>query len=129
MGPNAAWSDDLELPVQPVSVSMARDFARRLLVAHGMSHLTDDITLVVSELATNAMAHAATSFRVSLHAFEHALLLEVADGSQSEPSLLAAQLLDTNGRGMTIVNLLSRDWGVDAHPGGGKTVWAEFDLL
>jgi hypothetical protein len=28
-----------------------------------------------------------------------------------------------------IVNLLSRDWGVDAHADGGKSVWAEFSLL
>jgi hypothetical protein len=29
---------------------------------------------------------------------------------------------------MAIVDLLSRDWGVDAHRDGGKA-WAEFDLV
>ena len=27
------------------------------------------------------------------------------------------------------MNLLSREWGVDARTDGGKSVWAEFDLL
>ena len=75
------------------------------------------------------MVHAGTSFKVSLYACEHMLLLEVEDGSGEGPSLVAAQVFDTTGRGMLLVNLLSSDWGVDAHPDGGKSVWAEFSLV
>ena len=85
--------------------------------------------LVVSELATNAVRHARTPFTVSLHAFEQTLMLEVEDGSWTEPcQAVRAKLLDVHGRGLSIVSLLSRDWGVDPHPGGGKSVWAEFSL-
>ena len=87
-----------------------------------MLNLQDDVRLVVGELATNAVQHAHTSFKVSLHAFEETLLLEVEDGSRTGPVQVVARLLDTNGRGITIVNLLSRDWGVDADADGGKSV-------
>lgn len=123
------WSDHIELAAQPISASRSRDFVRHHLIKHGLSTLSDDVELVVSELSTNAMLHAAKSFKVSLHAFEQTLLLEVEDGSRGRPSLLAAQVLDADGRGMAIVSLLSRDWGVDAHRDGGTSVWAEFSLL
>lgn len=92
-----------------------------------MTDLNDDVALVVSELATNAMVHAQTPFTVSLQVTQ-TLLLTVADGSPAEPVLVAARVLDPGGRGLTIVALLSRDWGAYQHPDGGKSVWAEFDL-
>jgi anti-sigma regulatory factor (Ser/Thr protein kinase) len=122
------WYDDLELAVQPVSASLARDFVRHHLGAQGLVPLIDDVTLVVSELATNAMVHAQTPFTVSLQAFEQTLLLTVQDGCRTGPVPVVARVLDTNGRGLTIVAMLSRAWGADEHPDGGKSVWAEFDL-
>ena len=129
MGTCTDWSHDLELAVQPVSASVARDFVRHHLAAHRLAHLTDDVTLVVSALATNAMTHAQTPFRVSLQVLEQTLLLTVEDGSRTGPVPIAARVLDTSGRGLTIVALLSRSWGADAHPDGGKSVWAEFDAM
>ncbi|QWZ08746.1 ATP-binding protein [Nocardioides panacis] len=124
-----AWSYDIRLAIQPVSASRARDFVRRRLAEQGLERLEDDVTLVVSELATNAMVHAQTPFTVCLQAFERTLLLEVEDGCRTVPVLVAARGLDTNGRGLSIVSLLSRDWGVNARSDGGKSVWAEFDLV
>ena len=129
MGACASWSHDLKLVVQPISASRARAFVRDRLVEHGLSQLNDDVALVVSELVTNAMLHAHTPFKVSLHGFERTLLLEVEDGCPTGPVRVTAQALDNGGRGLTIVDLLSRDWGVDAHSDGGKSVWAEFDLV
>ena len=129
MGTCALWSHGIKLAADPVSAARSREFVRQHLAGHGLSYLSADVELVVSELATNAMVHAATSFTVSLHAFEETLLLEVEDGSSKGPSLVAAQVLDTSGRGVAIVDLLSSDWGVDTHAeGGGKSVWAEFGL-
>ena len=124
----ASWSYDIRLAIQPVSASRARDFVRHRLGEQGLAYLEDDVVLVVSELATNAMVHARTPFRVCLQAFELTLLLEVEDGCQTGPVLVAPQPLDTRGRGLAIVRLLSRDWGVNARVDGGKSVWAEFDL-
>ena len=115
-----AWSDDLELAVQPVSASLARGFVRRHLNAQGLAHLTDDVTLVVSELATNAMAHARTPFTVSLQASEQTLMLKVEDGFRARPVQVDAHVLDTTGRGLTIVALLSRTWGGRRTPRRGQ---------
>ena len=68
---------------RPDPASRARAFVRLHLGEHLLSYLTDDVDLVVSELATNAMVHARTTFRVSLQAFEATLLLEV-EGGRSE---------------------------------------------
>jgi anti-sigma regulatory factor (Ser/Thr protein kinase) len=120
------WSYSIALAAEPVSASRSRSFVRDHLGEHGLSHLSDDVELVVSELATNAAIHAHTPFTVSLHAFEATVLLEVEDACRDEPLLVAADVLDCAGRGVAIVDLLSRDWGVSARAGGRKSVWAEF---
>jgi hypothetical protein len=80
------------------------------------------------ELATNAMVHAGTSFTVVLGASEDAVWLEVFDGSGVDPALVVPRALETSGRGLVIVQALSRDWGVTVNASGGKSVWAEFDI-
>jgi anti-sigma regulatory factor (Ser/Thr protein kinase) len=129
MGTRTLWSCEVELAAELISASRSRGFVRRHLSAHGLAHLSDDVELVVSELATNALLHAGTPLKVSLHAFEDTLLLEVEDGSWAGPcQAICAEPGDQNGRGLAIVNALSRDWGVDAQVGGGKSVWVEFGL-
>jgi hypothetical protein len=120
------WSHETNFSAEPSSAAQARAFVSQHLLGHGMPHLVDDIELVVSELATNAMVHACTSFTVILCAFEESVRLEVLDGSPLEPSVVAARSLDTNGRGVAIVQALSRDWGVLSRKSGGKSVWAQF---
>jgi anti-sigma regulatory factor (Ser/Thr protein kinase) len=122
------WNYDLDLPAEASSASKARQFVDLRLAEHDVSQLSPDVQLVVSELATNAFTHALTPFTVTLAAIEHSVLLTVRDGSPCHPVVLACgNPLDTDGRGITIVALLSHDWGVTAHADGGKTVWATFD--
>ena len=129
MSDRNSWSHDVNLDGEPVSASQARAFVRFHLVQHHLANLSEDAELVVSELATNAMRHAQTAFTVSLHAFEQTLLLEVEDGSSVWPArVAAAHVFDTHGRGLTILDLLCRDWGMERLPSGGKSVWAEFSL-
>jgi anti-sigma regulatory factor (Ser/Thr protein kinase) len=129
MGTRTLWSCEVELAAELVSASRSRGFVRRHLSLHGLALLSDHVELVVSELATNAVLHAETPFTVSLHAFEDTLLLEVEDGAWTGPcQAVFAEPDAVSGRGLSIVTLLSRDWGVDAHPGGGKSVWVEFGL-
>jgi anti-sigma regulatory factor (Ser/Thr protein kinase) len=109
MSDRTLWSHDINLDDQSVSPSRARAFVRRHLVEHGLAYLSDGVGLVVSELTTNAMVHAQTAFTVSLHVFEDTLLLEVEDDSRAWPARVAvADVLDTHGRGLTIVDLLPR---------------------
>ena len=127
MDQKAPWSHALELPVTVSSASQARHFVLRHLADHDLSYLTDDVQLVVSELATNALVHARTPFTVSLRALDRSVLLTVRDGAMSGPMVVAPRNLDLGGRGMMIVQGLSRDWGVSVDAGGGKSVWAVFD--
>ena len=122
------WSHETDLASQTSSVSQARAFVALQLRAHDLANMADDLQLVVSELATNAMLHAQTPYTVSLRAFDATLRLEVLDGSSAVPSMKVAGPLDTYGRGVMIVQALSRDWGILSRTSGGKTVWAEFDI-
>ncbi len=122
-----SWSSVIVLAAEPASASRAREFVRRCLGEHRLSHLLDDVELVTSELVTNALVHARTSFRVSLQASDQTLRVDVADGSSTSPVRHAPELLATGGRGIGIVDLMSSSWGVVAGAEGGKTVWAEFD--
>jgi len=123
---STVWAQHIELPAQTASASRARGFVGQHLIEHDLPHLADDLQLVVTELATNALKHARTPFTVTLEAFAHIVLLGVRDGSPHTPVVRAGGPRDTSGRGITIVDLLSRDWGVTAHAEGGKTVWAAF---
>ena len=120
------WSHEIVLEAEPVSASKARDFSRQHLVAHDLWHLVEDVRLVVSELATNAMIHARTPFVVSLSGIDGSVLLAVRDGSTSSPDRAAPNVMDIGGRGLLLVEMLSREWGVTANADGSKSVWASF---
>lgn len=108
------------------SVASARGFVTDLLGCHDLSHLAEDVRLAVSELATNAVLHARTGFTVTLGRVDELIVLEVSDDSEVGLTLRESPSLDTNGRGIVIVQALSRDWGVNENEGGGKSVWANF---
>jgi anti-sigma regulatory factor (Ser/Thr protein kinase) len=121
------WSHEVELVASERSVAAARTFvAQDLLRQNCPDDLVEDVELVVSELATNALVHGETGFTVRLRVRDEAVVVEVEDGSQHGPVLRAPADLDTNGRGVAIVEALSDEWGVDHYAGGGKSVWAEF---
>ena len=108
------------------SPSKARDFVRDHLVAHGADHLVEDIRLVASELATNAVRHAGSAFTVGLDVGDHDVRLWVWDSSPSAPTKVAGDPMGAGGRGLALVEVLSSQWGV-ALLDGSKTVWATFD--
>lgn len=126
MGPSTLWSHETVLPAEAVSASEARHFVCFHLVEHHLLYLVEDVRLVVSELVTNAMAHAQAPLTVTMQRGERCVLLTVKDGSPSAPAMLAADLLDMAGPGLSIVGHVSHDWGVTAALGGGKSVWASF---
>ena len=69
---------------------------------------------------------ARTPFKVILERADESVLLSVQDGSPSPPAHVSLDRLDTAGRGVSIVDLVSHDWGVTDGPGEGKSVWASF---
>jgi anti-sigma regulatory factor (Ser/Thr protein kinase) len=123
------WSHRTDLPGQPASVRQARDFVGAHLGEHQLPYLIDDIRLVVSELATNATLHARTPFTVTLDGLPDSVLLSVQDDSPSIPTTRNPPVMATAGRGLSIVDRVSRDWGITTPgPQRPKTVWASFDL-
>ena len=120
------WSQRRTFPSEAESASRARSFVSQQLTEHDLSYLVEDIRLVASELATNAMLHARTPFTISLEQLARVVLLTVQDGSRSAPERVDAKVMDTQGRGLFLVDHTSHDWGVTEGPGGSKSVWASF---
>jgi anti-sigma regulatory factor (Ser/Thr protein kinase) len=127
MALTADWSHKTALAAEPRSPALARDFVCRHLMAHHLSHLVEDVRLVVSELATNVVAHAQTPFVVTLSSTRGTVLLAIQDGSTSAVLPRTPDVMDMSGRGMMIVELLSQQWGTRIDEGGFKSVWASFD--
>lgn len=128
VGLHRPWLHETEFAARASNVSLARAFVLAHLLEHDLPHLVDDVALVLSELATNAVIHAGTPFTVVLGGLGDRVFLEVADGSQDGPPMPVERSLETGGSGMAIVHALSLAWGVTPQVSGGKSVWAEFDV-
>jgi anti-sigma regulatory factor (Ser/Thr protein kinase) len=126
MDHSSAWSHETVLAAEPISASRARAFVCFHLIEHHRQYMIDDVRLVVSELATNAVVHGKTPFILTLQEDNRVVLLTVQDGSASVPDPAAANSLDNGGRGLSIIDLVSRTWGVTTGPAGTKSVWASF---
>jgi len=113
-------------PGRAEQISRARDFTKRVL---GSCSVTDEAVLLVSELATNALAHSTTGdggqFDVTIYRDETSVLIGVTDnGSDKTPAPGALDSESETGRGLGLVELIAHRWG---HCGGkhGRTVWFE----
>jgi anti-sigma regulatory factor (Ser/Thr protein kinase) len=84
----------------------------------------DDVGLVVSELVTNAVNAGARTVAVDLAVHRGYVRLAVADDAAGRPVPQSPSTRETGGRGLHIVDQLSRGWGYIPTP-GGKEVWAE----
>ena len=84
-----------------------------------------DLVLLVSELVTNAVRHAAGErFEVRLVLRPGVLRLEVRDGGEGFEPVVAPSDDGSGGYGLYIVDRLSDRWGVERRPG---SVWLELD--
>ncbi|MHB1445398.1 MAG: ATP-binding protein [Acidimicrobiales bacterium] len=119
--------EPLELQPDAAAASAARRFIGRTLGPELAPDVVDAVSLVASELVTNAVLHAGTPVRLSLARTEEGLVrIEVADQSPDPASLRQYSNDSGTGRGLVLVGSLARRWGVDlSEGGGGKTVWAE----
>jgi anti-sigma regulatory factor (Ser/Thr protein kinase) len=103
------------------SVSEVRRFVAGFLIECSCPEPTiESALLLVSELATNAVVHAATPFGVRLSHSEQAVTIEVSDFSAGKPVERAPN--PDGGRGLGIVAAISSEWGVRSE-GAGKVVF------
>ncbi|MFE3906641.1 ATP-binding protein [Streptomyces sp. NPDC059153] len=125
-------------PAVDVSVPQARHAVRDLLNRQGVP-LDDDIAegllLIVSELVTNAVKHAALlspELAVEVAVGAEWVRVSVEDNHPYRPTALETDYAQTGGRGLLLVREITREAGgacdVEHTAGGGKIIWAALPL-
>jgi len=134
----------LALVALPTSPFWARRYARSFLDScHGMSESkAETAELLVSELVTNAVRFSGDPARplryseranaglisLSLRHFREGLLIEVYDTDNDPPIRSCADEYAENGRGLMLVDALSKEWSYFFPPGGGKVVYCFLEM-
>ena len=120
----------LLLPFAAASVGVARRrLVSDLIAADVYDSAVCDVALVISELFSNALRHAAplpgAQIRVTWRIDAVSVRVAVSDGGgPTAPELGEPAQGATGGRGLRIVEKLSSRWGTSTSE-DGTTVWAE----
>ena len=115
----------LDLPADPESAREARRFVAEFAARMSRPEVVETAQLLVSELVTNAVAHAGTRVEVECARTDEGLRVSVCDGSSLLPVPGRPGAWDERGRGLLLVDTLASRWGTDRHPDHGKAVWFE----
>ncbi|MFJ7338105.1 ATP-binding protein [Streptomyces sp. NPDC101110] len=125
-------------PAVEASVPQARHAVRDLLRRQGVpvsDDLAQGLLLIVSELVTNAVKHAAVlspTIAVELAVGADWLRVSVEDNHPYRPTALETDHGRTGGRGLLLVREVTREAGgvceVDHTTSGGKVIWAALPL-
>jgi anti-sigma regulatory factor (Ser/Thr protein kinase) len=116
----------VELEYELEAVSRARGLVTTAC-AHLPGDVTDVVRVVVSELVANAVLHGLPEIVLLYEIGPDLVRVEVTDGHPQPPRQLRASLSALDGRGLLIVNALSRRWGVVLLD-DGKTVWCDIPV-
>jgi anti-sigma regulatory factor (Ser/Thr protein kinase) len=122
-----ALSRVLTLPPVPRAVAASRHWARQTLTRWRLTSLAEPVEHLVSELVTNSIEHAddGASVVVLLMYAAGTMRLEVRDHDPlNVPLLQNPAPMDTDGRGLIIVQALADRWGIRITD-TGKAVWCE----
>jgi anti-sigma regulatory factor (Ser/Thr protein kinase) len=138
--PDMSWlaaaplRDHLELGAYDQAPGTARGHARSVLAEWRLGHLREVTELIISELLTNSLrATEKVSWpagrpplRLWLRADPRRLCVLAWDAVPVLPAPRDAGTEEENGRGLTIVDALSAEWGCFAASGphGGKVTWS-----
>jgi two-component sensor histidine kinase len=125
-------------PAVEVSVPQARHAVRDLLARQGVpiaDDLVQGLLLIVSELVTNAVRHAALlspEVAVEVAVGAEWVRVSVEDSHPYRPTVLEADHAQTGGRGLLLVREISLEAGgtcnVEHTASGGKIIWAALPL-
>jgi hypothetical protein len=129
----------LALAAVPTAVSLSRDIVRFMLGLWGLTPLAETARLVVSELVTNAVKTTGTMdtstrcavvgeismIQVRLVLARGSVFVDVWDRDVRTPVTRNPDPGEENGRGMLLVDAVSRRWGFHHPRSGGKFVWCE----
>jgi anti-sigma regulatory factor (Ser/Thr protein kinase) len=125
----------IELAAIPITPFWARRHAQAVLGAWQIpSEVTETALLLVSELVTNSVAAttgwaeldpaAAGSIVQTLRRQPGRIVIEVSDSDPHPPVLTDAGPDTESGRGLILVQALSKEWSYYFPPSGGKTIYA-----
>lgn len=125
----AAWRAVIDLPSSLHAPATARRVVADVLRGWGLEALVADAEQVVTEIVTNALAHApgADSYELELVHRPDGVRIYLADGSAVRPVVRELDAQSRRGRGMRVVAALTNGWGCDEHH-GGKRVWVDLDV-
>ena len=128
----------------PTSPFWARRYTRSFLDScRGMTESTAETAeLLVSELVTNAVRFSgdpartlryseranASLISLSLRHFREGLLIEVYDTDSNPPIRSSPEDDAESGRGLMLVDALSKEWSYFFPPGGGKVVYCFLEI-
>ncbi|WP_050514666.1 ATP-binding protein [Streptomyces rimosus] len=122
------------------TIAEARRFTATTLEGWGIhASVVTDATLVVSELVSNALRHAAPvptaaegpgsdvlcAAWLALAHDDSGILCAVSDSGSRTPALAPPDPFAGSGRGLWIVDRISESWGWTPPDALGKTVWAQ----
>ena len=125
-----------DLPPESGTPGAARAMVHQACVDWEIPTETENAAaLVVSELATNVVVHAATPLRAGVELSGEVLWISVRDLRPDLPLRLFARSRKLVGSpdwvprhfGLHVVSALARNWGVTEQP-DAKTVWAQLPL-
>ncbi|MEU5994067.1 SpoIIE family protein phosphatase [Spirillospora sp. NPDC047418] len=108
-------------PSTAAAVADARRFVRKVLADWGVDEAADDAVLATSELATNAIAYAGTSFEVSCRLEHGDIKIEVRDRHPTR-GIEMPGVTASSGRGLPSIARLAASWGV-SYDRRTKGVW------
>lgn len=81
--------------------------------------------LATSEVVTNLVIHVRATGELLVSVDDGVVRVEVVDHDARRPTVRAIPDGAVSGRGLHIVQAVSRVWGVEDIPGNGKSVWFE----
>jgi anti-sigma regulatory factor (Ser/Thr protein kinase) len=124
----ADTTDRIVLEPAAHSVAEGRRWAvRQAARAHADAEGARTLELLTSEVLTNAVVHTRAHRHIALTAECHddCVRVAVTDEDSTLPLVRSSSTGRAGGNGMRIVDALASRWGIELHPGRGKTVWFE----
>jgi anti-sigma regulatory factor (Ser/Thr protein kinase) len=121
----AEMSGSLQLANHPTAAREGRHYVRECLDGWGVhTEVIDVVTLLTSEVITNAVRHAPPPLELRLHRHDLAIRVEVTDSVATPPQRIRPDLDSSGGRGLWLLDALALAWG-HYTAGEGKRVWFE----
>lgn len=117
----------LTVPGVTAAVPLVRGMVRAALPEHPAR---EDVELLVSEMATNAVRHTASGYggqvTVELSVTDGGLVhvTVIDDGAATEPRVRAADALSESGHGLLLVRAIAKDHGT-WRTGSNRACWFE----